>query len=85
MHRGIPPEALKRRIHIMSKRKSDTLSKSSQKAEQISSPSTRPHFLVGSRYLASDERVRQFARKYPGEFVITLMPPKAPKPKKKGS
>ena len=65
----------------MSKPKSD---KPSQKAEQASSPSKSPRFPEGSRYLASEERHREFARKYPGEYVITLTPPIAQKPKKKG-
>jgi hypothetical protein len=68
----------------MSKRKSDTSSKPSQKLEQASSPSTRLHYGATSRYLASEEEHRQFARKYPGEFVIALTPPIAPKPQKKG-
>ncbi|SVD81367.1 uncharacterized protein METZ01_LOCUS434221, partial [marine metagenome] len=39
VRRGIPPEALKRGIHTMSKRKSDTSSKPSRKTEQAGSPS----------------------------------------------
>jgi len=65
----------------MSKRKSD---KPSQKTEQASSPVERLHYGATSRYLASEEEHREFARKYPGELVITLTPPKAPKPQKKG-
>ena len=84
VHRGIPSEALKRGIHTMSKRKSDTSSKASQKAGQASSPSKKPHFMAASRYLASEERQREFARKYPGEYVNSLTPPIVPKPKKKG-
>ena len=84
VRRGIPPEALKRGIHTMSKRKSDTSSKASQKAEQASSPSKSPRFPEGSRYLASEEEQREFARKYPGEYVISFAPPIVPKPKKKG-
>ena len=68
----------------MSKRKSDTPSKASQKGGQASSPSKKPHFMAASRYLASEEEQREFARKYPGEFVIALTPPIAPKPQKKG-
>ena len=68
----------------MSKRKSDTSSKPSQKGEQASSPTKSPRFPEGSRYLASEEEHREFARKYPGEYVISLTPPMAPKPKKKG-
>jgi hypothetical protein len=81
VHRDIPPKALKRGIHTMSKRKSD---KPSQKTEQASSPSQSPRFPEGSRYLASEEEQREFARKYPGEYVISLTPLMAPKPKKKG-
>ena len=81
VRRDIPSKALKRGIHTMSKRKSD---KPSQKTEQTGSPSKKLHFMAESRYLASEERVREFARKYPGEYVISLMPPMAPKPKKKG-
>ena len=81
MRRGIPSEALKRGIHTMSKRKSD---KPSQKTEQASSPVERLHYGATSRYLASEEEHREFARKYPGEYVITLTPPIASKPKKKG-
>ena len=84
VHRGIPPEALKRGIHTMSKRKSDTSSEASQKAEQAGSPSKSPRFPEGSRYLASEEEQREFARTYPGEYAVTLAPPIAPKPKKKG-
>ena len=81
VRRDIPSEALKRGIHTMSKRKSD---KPSQKAEQASSPVERLHYGATSRYLASEEEQREFARKYPGEYVISLTPAMAPKPKKKG-
>ena len=84
MRRDIPSKALKRGIHTMSKRKSDTSSKPSQKAEQTNSPSKSPRFPEGSRYLASEEEQREFARKYPGEYVISFAPPIVPKPKKKG-
>ena len=66
----------------MSKRKSDTSPKPSQNAEQTNSPSKSPRFPEGSRYLASEEEHREFARKYPGEYVISLTPAMAPKPKK---
>jgi len=68
----------------MSKRKSDTSSKASQKAGQTNPPSKSPRFPEGSRYLASEEEQREFARKYPGEYVISFAPPIVPKPKKKG-
>ena len=80
VRRDISSEALKRGIHTMSKRKSD---KPSQKTEQASSPSKGPRFPEGSRYLASEEGQREFARKYPGEYVISLTLPMAPKPQKK--
>ena len=83
VRRGIGPKALKRGIHTMSKRKSDTSSKASQKAGQTSSLSTKLHYGATSRYLASEEEHREFARKYPGEYVISLTPPIVPKPKKK--
>ncbi len=69
----------------MTERKSAALSTPFQKPEQASSPSTRLHYIAGSRYAVSGERVRQFARKYPGEYVINLTPPIAPKPQKKGN
>ena len=84
VHRGIPPEALKRGIHTMSKRKPNTSSKPSQKAEKTSSLTKSPRFPEGSRYLASEEEHREFARKYPGEYVISFAPSIVPKPKKKG-
>ena len=81
VRRDIPSKALKRGIHTMSKRKSD---KPSQKTEEANSPSKKQHFMATSRYLASEEEQREFARKYPGEYVISLTPAMAPKPKKKG-
>ena len=84
VHRGIGPKALKRGIHTMSKRKSDTSSKPSRKTEQTNAPSKSPRFPEGSRYLASEEEQREFVRKYPGEYVISFTPPIAPKPHKKG-
>ena len=84
VRRDIPSKALKRGIYKMSKRKSDTSSKASQKAGQTNSPAKSPRFPEGSLYLASEEEQREFARKYPGEYVISLTPAMAPKPKKKG-
>ena len=66
----------------MSKREPNASSKSSEKAERTSSPTKSPRFPEGSRYLASEEEQREFARKYPGEYVISFAPPIVPKPKK---
>ena len=52
----------------MSKRKSDTSSKASQKVGQTNSLSKSPRFPVGSRYFASEKRQREFTRKYPGKI-----------------